>query len=91
MIDRERASGGVRHLLVASTLVDTPTTGAAHIDADLRRALLVFHGRDEAPGSTELARWRWLFDGAYADTGSTEVAWTTVCVGLLTHPAFYAY
>jgi hypothetical protein len=91
MIDRERASGGERHLLVTASIVDTPATGAARIDADLRRALLVFHGRDEAPGSPELIRWRWLWDGVYADTGSPELAWTTVCVGLITHPAFYAY
>jgi hypothetical protein len=91
MVDRERATGGTRHLLVSSTLLDTPASGAARIDADLTRALLVFHGREAPAGSTEHARWRWLFDGAYADTGSTAVAWTTVCVGLLTHPAFYAY
>jgi hypothetical protein len=91
LVEKERTPGGERHLLVSSTLADTPDDGADRLDADLRRALLVFHGRNVEAGSTELRRWRWLFDGTYADTGSTAAAWNVVCVALITHPAFYAY
>ncbi len=91
VVNRERFGSGTRYLLQASTMADTPATAAAAIDADLARAVLVFHGRTVTPGDAEHARWRWLLDGVFADTGEMTTAWRAVCVALITHPAFYAY
>jgi len=91
VINRERFGGGARYLLQSATMTDTPATAPGAIDADLTHALLVFHGRNIAAGDAEHARWRWLFDIVYADTGETHTAWRAVCVALITHPAFYAY
>lgn len=66
-------------------------TAAAAVEANLRRQLLRFHGRVVETGSPELARWRFLFDGATKITGKPEQGWRAVCVALIQHPAFTTY
>lgn len=88
LVEAERHGGD--RFLVAVDLGDAPDNGAGvRIDANLSAALLRFHGHAATP--EDLEPWRWLFDSVYADTGDTAAAWRSVCVGLMTHPAFYAY
>lgn len=66
-------------------------TDPAAIDANLRAALLRFHGRRLAEGDPALAGWHTLLERVYADSGDMSLAWRAVCVGLYTHPDFYSF
>jgi hypothetical protein len=63
----------------------------AAIDKNLSYLLLRFHGSKVAPDAPALEPWRWLFRSAEHVSGDPVVAWRTVCVGLIVHPAFYTY
>lgn len=67
---------------------------AAKIDKNLAYLLLRFHGAHVAPEDPAMEPWRWLFQSALhvsPDPKDATVAWRTVCVGLIVHPAFYTY
>ncbi len=77
-----------RHLYVD---IEPGSTESADIDANITSLLMNFHGTDAPVGSPEHKQWRWLFDSSMHVANDTQVAWRTVCVGLLTHPDFYTY
>ncbi|MCO4769143.1 MAG: hypothetical protein KDA24_03880 [Deltaproteobacteria bacterium] len=79
---------GERVFLVRAELTDPATSQAAR--ANLRAALLRFHGHDWPEGDSRLQPWQRLIE--QADDGfGIELAWQTVCVALFTHPDFYSY
>ena len=92
LMDVEPSRGASeRALLVEVSLEDTPARDPEAIEANMRAALLRFHGRAIAAGDPALDPWLGLLDGVYDATGSMSDAWETVCVGLITHPDFYSY
>lgn len=60
-------------------------------DANLALQLLRFHGRVVDATGPELARWRFLLQGATQITGKASEGWRAVCVALVEHPAFTTY
>ncbi len=60
-------------------------------DANLALQLLRFHGRVVDAKGPELARWRFLLQGATQITGKASEGWRAVCVALVEHPAFTTY
>jgi hypothetical protein len=85
--EQERPPGS-RVLLMQSGLDDPPDSARAR--ADLRAAILRFHGRSLPDGDARLEPWSHLLEQANASFGA-ELAWRTVCVALITHPDFYSY
>lgn len=67
-----------------------PLADADGTDETLSNALLRFHGRKWATDDLRLDVWRWLLGNTPASVDPL-LPWTNVCVGLLTHPDFYAY
>ncbi len=61
------------------------------VEANLRHLLLRFHSRNLPAGADELDQWLWLHESAEFVGHSPRLAWTAVCVGLITHPDFYTY
>jgi hypothetical protein len=107
LVDREYG-GGERTLRVTAEPGDLlDGEGADRVRADLRQALLRFHGRTLTADSTELDAWIWLFrtssevasEGQGPDQPGVDAnpetrartAWRTTCVALLTHPDFYTW
>lgn len=80
-----------RVFLVGVEPTQSYSDAPAAVDANLRRQLLRFHGRVVPEGSAELARWRFLFEGATKITGKPAEGWRAVCVALIEHPAFTTY
>lgn len=80
-----------RTLLVDVTLDDTPTSSPAAIEANLRGALLRFHGRSVPPGDPSLAPWTALLGAVYSNHHDMAPAWQAVCTALIVHPDFYRY
>jgi len=68
----------------------SPLEDATGVDETLANALLRFHGRHAATDDPRLDVWRWLLDNTPA-SDDPLLPWTNVCVGLITHPDFYAY
>lgn len=80
-----------RTLLVDVTLDDTPTSNPAAIEANLRQALLRFHGRSVPAGDPSLAPWTALLEAVYSNHHDMAPAWQAVCTALIVHPDFYRY
>lgn len=92
LLVRERNAAPDGRVLAAGVslddgLQDDPEAVRAAIAAAVKR----FHGRTLAVTAPELEPWTFLFDSATRVAGDPEVAWHTICVGLLTHPDFYTY
>ncbi len=77
-----------RVFLVHADLDDGPAS--SEVEANLRSALLRFHGTDLPSGDDALDPWLELYSDAAAYSDS-EQAWTLVCVSLFTHPDFYSF
>ncbi len=80
-----------RTLLIDVTLADTPDSNPAAIEANLRGALLRFHGREVPAGDPSLQPWKELIAAVYANHGDMAPAWQAVCTTLIVHPDFYRY
>ncbi len=80
-----------RTLLVDVTLADTVDSNPAAIEANLRGALLRFHGREVPAGDPSLQPWKELLVAVYANHGDMAPAWQAVCTTLIVHPDFYRY
>jgi hypothetical protein len=80
-----------RTLLIDVTLSDTPDSNPAAIEANLRGALLRFHGREVPAGDASVQPWKDLLAAVYANHGDMAPAWQAVCTTLIVHPDFYRY
>lgn len=80
-----------RTLLVDVTLLDTPTSNPDGIEANLRGALLRFHGREVSSGDASLQPWKDLLTAVYLHHQDMAPAWQAVCTALIVHPDFYRY
>lgn len=80
-----------RLLLVHAELGDTPDTAPEAIEANMRQALLRFHGRPVIEGDAMVEPWLNYIRMVYQDTGDMERVWTGACVALFTHPDFYTF
>lgn len=80
-----------RTLLVDVTLADTPTSSPDAIEANLRGALLRFHGRQLPPGDPTLQPWKDLLSAVYNNHRDMAPAWQAICTTLIVHPDFYRY
>ncbi|MFT6398459.1 MAG: hypothetical protein ACJAYU_003217 [Bradymonadia bacterium] len=58
---------------------------------NLAYLLLRFHGRAIEPSSPEMDPWLTLITAVQAEAEDPALAWRTVCVGLVMHPAFVSY
>ena len=87
LLENERTASPRRFFIHA----DRNDRSGPRIEQNLGALLLRFHGRTYAAGSDGLRAWTGLFTEAEAEVGDPEIAWTTVCVGLLTHPDFYTF
>ena len=77
-----------RTFFVASEPEDTaPAAVTANLVA-LRRTL---HAQINAPGDAVVDSYALLFETALRRSEDPVAAWTTVCVGLFTHPDFFLY
>ena len=65
----------------------TPAAVADNLVA-LRRTL---HGQVNTPDDPVVDSYGLLFEAALRRSGDPVSAWTTVCVGLFTHPDFFLY
>lgn len=91
-LQRERnQSEAERLLLVHVDFEDTPASAPAEIEANMRQALLRFHGRPIIEGDAVVDPWLNLIDTIYEGTGDMGSAWRGACVGLFTHPDFYTF
>ncbi len=63
----------------------------AAIRDNLAYLLLRFHGRDIEPESAEMEPWLTLISTVQSGAEDPAIAWRTVCVGLVMHPAFVSY
>ena len=79
---------------------DDPHLFPDEVDATLQHLVRRFHGRELAPDSLELARWRQLLldahDFTFEELSGPELpihflGWRDVCIALITHPDFYTY
>lgn len=77
------------HLLGDVPPTATWATDRALIEGNLRELVLDFHGVDLPEGDGRLQPWAFLFESTEHTSDSALEAWTAVCVGLMTHPAFY--
>ena len=92
LVARESVGEPDNVFLVNATLADTSASNPDAIAADLRGALLRFHGHALDEGDPQLEPWRFLFDTTVDVTGGdTYAAWRAVCIGLVTHPDFTLY
>lgn len=91
-IERERTqSAGNRLLLVHVDFDDTPQSAPAEIEANMRRALLRFHGKPIPEGDAMLQPWMTLLQTIYDNSSDMGTAWRGTCVALFTHPDFYTF
>lgn len=91
MADERVATRAERRLLAHAEPTDTLATAPDAVEQDLSGALLRFHGRVVPPGDPALGPWRRLFERGAALGGDPMDGWRLVCVGLFTHPDFYAW
>ena len=70
---------------------DTLGTNEAGIRDNLSYLLLRFHGTPIPADDPQLDPWIELVDTVQAEAEEPGLAWRTVCVGLLLHPAFLSY
>ena len=91
LVRRELQSTSGRVLMGDALVTDTLDTNREAIESALSNALKRFHGRTVEVDSPKLEPWTFLFESATLVTSDSELAWRTVCVGLLTHPDFYTY
>jgi len=72
-----------------------PSDGVAEqkaaVEENIRYLLLRFHSRKLDAGADELDQWLWLHESGEFVSHDARLAWTAVCVGLITHPDFYTY
>lgn len=91
-IERERTqSAEERLLLVHVDFTDTPDSAPAAVEANMRQALLRFHGRPIIEGDAIVEPWLNLVRTIHSGTGDMGNAWRGACVALFTHPDFYTY
>ena len=84
-------SGEQRTLLVEAELADTPLSNPEAVEANIRAALLRFHGKMLAAGDPTVEPWKELVYGVYDDQHDMAPAWEALCVALIVHPDFYRY
>lgn len=73
-------------------LVGEPdATDADSVQANLIRLRQVVHGQPSGESDPAVANYQTLFDTVLRRTSDPVAAWTTVCVGLFTHPDFFTY
>lgn len=70
---------------------DTVVENEAAIRANLAYLLLRFHGVSLEPDDAQIQPWVDLIETVQAEAEDPALAWRTVCVGLLLHPAFVSY
>lgn len=70
---------------------DTLATNEDGIRDNLAHLILRFHGRVLASDDPQLDPWLEVVEAVQAEAEEPAVAWRTVCVGLLLHPAFLSY
>lgn len=70
---------------------DPDATDAASVEANLIRLRKVVHGQTSGESDPVIANYQTLFDTVLRRTSDPVAAWTTVCVGLFTHPDFFTY
>ena len=77
-----------RSFFIASEPDETTPAAVADNVVALRRTL---HGQVNAPDDPVVDSYGLLFEAALRRSGDPVSAWTTVCVGLFTHPDFFLY
>ena len=86
---RERSE---RQFVTELEWADTWETNPDGVRANMKRLLLLFHGRTVALDAAELDEWIWLHRSImHVTEGNQQKAWNSVCVALMTHPDFYMY
>ena len=80
-----------RTLLVDVSLDDTPVSNPDAVEANIRHALLRFHGKQVPAGDARLQPWKDLVGGVYDEDHDMAPAWESFCVALIVHPDFYRY
>ena len=91
-IERERTqSAQNRLLLVHVDFDDTPESAPVEVEANMRRALLRFHGKAIPEGDPMVEPWLTLLQTIYQNSGDMGTAWRGACVAMFTHPDFYTF
>lgn len=91
-IERERTQPAQNRILLYHVdFTDTPESAPAEIEANMRRALLRFHGKPIPEGDPMLQPWLTLLSTIHQGTSDMGIAWRGTCVALFTHPDFYTY
>jgi hypothetical protein len=91
-VERERTQPAQdRLLLVHAEFTDTPEDAPAAVEANMRHALLRFHGRPIVDGDPIVEPWLTLLGNIHEATGNMGTAWRGACVALFTHPDFYTF
>lgn len=80
-----------RTMLVDVSLEDTPLSNPTAVDANIRAALLRFHGKMLTADDPSIQPWKELVYGVYDDQHDMSSAWQALCVALIVHPDFYRY
>lgn len=90
--DTDETSEAPRSILLHISTAQSPTEAPEAARDNLKALLLKFHGRmiteDTDP---RIGHWQQLLNDSFMASQDARVAWTTVCVGLMTHPDFYMY
>jgi hypothetical protein len=82
------AEGDTRRFFAGAEPDDTDPASVAANLVSLRRLI---HGRVSAPGDPIIVNYGAVFETVLRRTDDPTAAWTTVCVGLFTHPDFFTY
>jgi hypothetical protein len=70
---------------------ETVAENEAAIRENLSYLLLRFHGVSMLPDDPQVQPWVDLVEAVQAEAEEPGLAWRTVCVGLILHPAFVSY
>ena len=88
MIDREIRDPAQRRFFVE---IEPGGVDPARVSANMRHALLRFHGWRYAEDDPRLAPWIDLFDtGLTLSDADPNLAWEGICIALIRHPDFYS-
>ena len=90
--EEQKRARDERIYFVHATWDDDWASQSEKITQNLQMLLLRYHGREYDVDSQRLRSWLALYQQAEAADGAVPLtAWTTVCVGLLTHPDFFTF
>lgn len=78
------------HLVAYAAFDDTVRSNPEATRRDLGSLRLRYPGHLLPPDDPRVQPWMDPFEAASGEQGSTLIAWSAVCLALITHPDFYA-